>query len=222
MNTQSLVTNPAKSLCSALMVIALCASTLIAKDKSETSDEKAWGNMDCLSTASLSKYLKKFPKSTHAADATAAITLLKTLDDAKNDLESKAVAIPFSALGDRWENRSKRRPEVGIVGYKLEHIEKPVSGVKKGWFLPSVLSGGKTSGARSLSMDELGIPAAPTGAGSIIVMTTDGYEYVFPSGTSFKTLGKNPIYFGIVAGKGLVHIGGGWFRDADTTGKEND
>jgi hypothetical protein len=92
-----------------------------------------------------------------------------------------------------------------VIGYFVAKGENYNS---LGWFSPEPLSGGKTGGGKTISFDERGILTSPTGDGSIIAFRTGGLKFELFKGFVFETPGDEPMYFGVIEGKGLVHLKG--------------
>ena len=49
---------------------------------------------------------------------------------------------------------------------------------------------------------------SPTGNGSVIGFRTGGLKFELFKGIIFETPGNEPMYFGVIKGKGLVHLKG--------------
>lgn len=193
----------------AISLIVVAGTTLAfaqaQESKKDTPEKVAWQQVDCLSPQSLEEFIKKFPTGTHAEEARLGLTLQKRIVAAKTDTSTAVFAIPFETLGQRWQYWQKRRPEKGVMGYFIDKSEKGEGYTSLGWFSP--LTGGKTPGAHSLSFDGTGMMMSPTGDGSIIAFRTNGLKTDF-FGTTIETPGKEPIVFGVLAGKGLVYLSG--------------
>ncbi|MGB2937773.1 MAG: hypothetical protein WBD05_06200 [Phycisphaerae bacterium] len=170
-----------------------------------TPEQEAWEQVDSLSKQSLQNFLKKFPDGKPAQQARTAIELQDKVTTIKEGKSKDDFAISLDVLGERWKAWQKRMPEKGVVGY----FTKKGEGISTlGWFCPDPLSGGKTPGRGTCSFDERGILVSPTGDGSIVAFSTDGLKFELVSGLVFETATEEPIYFGVIEGKGLVHLKG--------------
>jgi hypothetical protein len=161
-----------------------------------------WQKVDSLNRASLQAFLKQFPSGTHAQYGKLALELQNQFAAIRTGKSQPQVLIPLPMLGDRWKNWQQRRPEKSVAGYGANQ-----SGVLYLMF-DRALHGGATPGTDSISFDGGGAPASPTGDGSIIAFQTNGARYEYLKGVVITTTGKGTMYFGVWAGKGLVHLKG--------------
>ena len=173
--------------------------------KTKTPEQKAWEEVDSLNKQSLQDFLKAFPDGELAKQAKVAVELQDKLGSIKEGKSKVSFMISLDLLGERWKGWQKRNPDKGVVGYFVKKGEKFNT---FGWFPPDPLSGGKTGGRITISFDERGILTSPTGDGSIIAFRTGGLKFELFNGIVFETPGDEPMYFGVIEGKGLVHIYG--------------
>jgi hypothetical protein len=181
------------------------ASWAAQAEKPRTPQQTAWEEVDSLDTKSLQQFLKKFPDGGLATDAKLALELQKKISAIKTGKSKDSFIITFDVLGERWKGWQKRNPDKGVVGY---FAEKGPQSTELGWFSPAALSGGKTGGRGTISFDEYGVLTSPTGDGSVIAFRTSGLKFELFEGIVFETPGDDPMYFGVVEGKGLVHLKG--------------
>jgi hypothetical protein len=175
------------------------------EEKPKTPEQKAWEEVDSLNKQSLQDFLKSFPEGILAQQAQTAIELQDKLTVLKERKSDTSFTIPLDILGERWKAGQKRIPGKGVIGY----FTKTSEGISKlGWFPPKPLSGGKTPHQDTYSFDERGILLSPTGNGSIIAFRTHGLKFELLKGLVFETPGDEPMYFGVIEGKGLVHLKG--------------
>ena len=205
--------------CAVAIVLALVSPAWPAEQKAKTPEQTAWEEVDSLSKQSLQDFLKKFPNGELAKQAQVAVVLQDKLAGIKEGKSKADLTIPLGALGEKWKQWQKSKPNKGVMGYWMKTgVEAHTSGsgnVKTSRseinpvrpFCPEPLSGGKTVG-RASSVDEQGTLTGPSGDGSIIAFRTDGSKYELFPGIVFETPGKDPMYFGVVGGKGLVHLKG--------------
>jgi ankyrin repeat protein len=191
-----------------LLVAILIVGTMIPgvvlsqANTDQTVEEKAWQEVDSLNKQSLEEFLKKFPSGRTAEMAKMAIEFQNTIAAIKHNEAEPDVTIPFSALGQRWQEWQNRRPQKGAIGYSQSG-----SGAL-GWWRPYPIDGGKTPGLGSMSFDSQGALICPTGDGSIIAFRTEGNAFDFLNGVKIQMSGSEPNYFAVIADKGLVHLTG--------------
>ena len=181
-------------ICAVVVVMCLVSPAWPAEQKAKTPEQTAWENVDCLNKPSLQDFLKSFPEGELAPQAKVAIELQDKLVAFKEGKIAQPFILSPEVLGATWKQWQKSNPNKAAFGYsmtKVEGMDTP------GKLLPSPLSGGKTV-----------IRSGPTGDGSIIAVSTHGLKYELFPGIVFETPGKDPMYFAVVAGKGLVHLKG--------------
>jgi tetratricopeptide (TPR) repeat protein len=175
-------------------------------EKMKTPEQKAWEEVDSLNKQSLQDFLMKFPDGELAKQAKVAVELHDKFSSIKEGKSKGAFIISLDVLGERWKGWQKRNPDKGVLGYFVEKKGEKFNTL--GWFSPTPLSGGKTGGRGTISFDERGILTSPTGDGSIIAFRTGGLKFELFNGIVFETPGDEPMYFGVIEGKGVVHIYG--------------
>jgi hypothetical protein len=185
------------------MTAILCAAE---EDKQKTPEQKAWEEVDSLNKQSVEQFLKQFPSGELAKQAKVALELQDRMAAIRDGKSKFDFVISFAVLGDRWKDWQERNPDKGVVGYYAAKGEKYNT---LGWFSPGPLSGGKTGGRGTISFDARGLLTSPTGDGSIVAFRTGGLKFELFRGLVFETPGDEPMYFGVAAGKGLVHLSGG-------------
>ncbi len=175
------------------------------EEKPKTPEQKAWAQVDSLNKQSLQNFLKQFPNGKLAQQAKVALELQERIASIKDGKSKRDYTVSLDVLGETWKAWQKRKPNKGVVGY---FVEKGGGFNTLGWFCPDPLSGGKTGGRSTISFDERGILISPTGDGSVIAFRTGGLKFELFGGLVFETLGDDPMYFGVVEAKGLVHLKG--------------
>jgi hypothetical protein len=211
---------PGRSIfCAVALVLAPVLAARPAERQAETPEQTAWQDVDSLSKPSLQGFLKKFPNGELAKQAQVAVALQDKLAGIREGTAKADLTIPLERLGEKWKQWQKSKPGKGVMGYLMKTgVEIHTTGagkVKTSYseinpvrsFCPEPLSGGKTVGRPPL-VEQQGILAGPTGDGSILAFRTDGSKYELFPGIVFETPGKEPMYFAVVAGKGLVHLKG--------------
>ena len=187
-------------------MFGIAASLWAAEDeRQKTPEQQAWEEVDSFNEQSVEEFLQGFPSGELAKQANMALELQRKMMEIRSGKSKSEFVIPFSVLGEQWENWQKRNPDKGVVGYFAKKGEKYNS---LGWFLPDPLSGGKTGGSKTISFDSRGLLTSPTGDGSIVAFRTGGLQFELFKGLIFKTPGDEPMYFGVVGGNGLVHLSG--------------
>jgi len=174
-------------------------------NQTKTPEQKAWEGVDSLDGESLRQLLQQFPDGDRAGDAKVALELQRTMSSIRAGKSKDRIAISLEVLGQRWKRWQKRNPDKGVVGYLAQ---KGPQFNSLGWFSPAPLSGGKTPGRNTFSFDEYGVLTAPTGDGSVVAFRTTGLKLELFQGIVFETPGADPMYFGVIEGKGLVHLRG--------------
>lgn len=175
------------------------------EEKPKTPEQKAWEEVDSFSIQSLQDFLKRFPEGSLAQQAKTAIELQDKLAAFNEIKPETSVTISVDMLGERWNAWQKRMPGKGIIGY----FTKKGEGINKiGRFTPKPFSGGKTPHQDTFSFDERGILISPTGDRSIVAFRTYGLKFELFKGFLFETPGDEPMYFGVIEGKGLVYLKG--------------
>ncbi len=195
-----------RTMCLVIAATMAIASWVAAQEeKPKTPDQKAWEEVDSYRKQSLQDFLKSFPEGNLAQQAKIAIELQNKLAALNERKSEPGFAISLDMLGERWKAWQKRIPEKGVIGYFTKNSE----GISKlGWFSPKPFSGGKTPRRVTYSFDERGILISPTGYGSIVAFRTYGLKFELFKGLVFETPGDEPMYFGVIEGKGLVHLKG--------------
>ena len=189
-----------------LLIVGVAQAGWAAEgDKPKTPEQQAWEQVDSLNKESLHDFLQKFPAGDLAEHARVAVELQDKLTGIKAGKEKSVTTISFASLGDTWTGWQKRNPDKGVIGYFTSKGEKYN---ELGWFKPEPLSGGKTSGSNSVSFDARGLMVSPTGTDSIIAFRTGGLKFELFKGILFETPGDEPFYFGVIEGRGLVHLKG--------------
>jgi hypothetical protein len=175
------------------------------EDKPKPPEQKAWEEVDSFNKQSLKDFMERFPESNLAQQAKTAIELQDKLAALNERMSEPDFAISLDMLGEKWKEWQKRTPGKGIIGY----FTKKSEGISKlGWFSPKPFSGGKTPRQDTFSFDERGILISPTGDGSIVAFRTYGLKFELFKGLLFETPGDEPMYFGVIEGKGLVYLKG--------------
>jgi hypothetical protein len=198
---------------SVMIWLMLCIMTANAGSVSWASDEKkpkspeqrAWDEVDSLNKQSVQDFLKNFPDGEKAKQAKVALELQYKVISIKEGKSEGDVTISFAMLGKQWKAWQKRNSNKGALGYFVKQGDKSKS---LGWFPPGPLSGGKTGAKKTFPFDERGLLISPTGDGSIIAFRTEGSKFELFKGIVFETPGNEPMYFGVIKGKGLVHLKG--------------
>lgn len=186
-----------------LPIIALFAfGVCTGQPQGQSPEQQAWRHVDSLDRNSLETFVKQFPSGQLAAQANLAIELQDRLATLRSGKSQPQVLIPLGMLGDRWKNWQQRKPGKSVAGYSASP-----SGAL-GVFFDPALTGGATAGTDSISFDGGGVPASPTGDGSIIAFRTSGVQYEFLKGIVITTSPGVTVYFGVLADKGLVHLKG--------------
>jgi len=171
----------------------------------QTPEQKAWELVNSFDAQSVGDFLKQFPAGELAAQAKVALELQSRLAKIRAGKSKGDFVIPFAAFGNTWKEWQQTRPDRGVVGY---FAASQGNYSTLGWFSPAPMSGGKTPGANEMSFDSNGILISPTGDGSIIAFRTQGLKLELLQGVIFQTPGDEPMYFAVVAKKGLVHLKG--------------
>jgi hypothetical protein len=190
-----------------IMAATMTTASWVAaqEEKPKTPEQKAWEEVDSFSKQSLQDFLKSFPEGTLAQQAKTAIELQDKLAVLNEKKSEPGFTIPLDMLGERWKAWQKMAPGKGVIGY---FIKKGEGKSKLGWFPPKPFSGGKTLRRDTFSFDERGLLISPTGDGSIVAFRTYGLKFELFNGLVFETPGEEPMYFGVIPGKGLVHLKG--------------
>ena len=205
-------------ICCVAMIFVVSTLWAAEDEKQQTPEQKAWEEVNSLDKESLKNFLKRFPDGELAAQANVAIELQDKFTQIKEGRSKGAFIISLDQLGDTWKGWQKRNASTGVIGYFTEKGEKYNT---LGWFSPDPLGGGKTPGGNTISFDSRGLMTSPTGDGSIIAFRTGGLEFQLFSNLVFQTPGDEPMYFGVLEGKGLVHLmGKGTVKLPDGTTKE--
>ena len=189
-------------------VIGIAATSWAAEqEKPRTLEQKAWDEVDSLDKESLQDFLARFPDGGLAKQAKVAIELQDKFTKIKEGKPESAFTVSLDLLGDTWKGWQKRNSSTskGVIGYFTKKGGKYNT---LGWFRPDPLSGGKTPGSNTVSFDSRGLMTSPTGGGSIIAFRTDGLKFELFNGIVFQTPGNEPMYFGVLEGKGIVHLKG--------------
>lgn len=168
----------------------------------KTLEQKAWEGVDSLNKESLQDFFKQFPDGELTKRAKVALELQDRFDSIKKGDSKAGFTISKNVLGKDWEIWQEFNPKTGVGGYSLDNKGR------LGGLLPDPLGGGKTySGARIHEFHRLWA-LMPAGDGSIIAFRTGGLKMELFKGIFFETPGNEPIYFGVIAGKGWVHLRG--------------
>lgn len=187
-------------------VIGIAATSWAAdQEKPKTPEESTWEEVNSLDKQSLQDFLKRFPDGELAKQAKVAKELQDRFSEIKEGKTKRFFRISLDQLSDTWKGWQKRNPSKGVIGYYTKKGEKYNT---LGWFKPGPLSGGKTPGLNTISFDSRGLMTSPTGEGSIIAFRTGGLKFQLFNDIVFQTPGDEPIYFGVLEGKGLVHLKG--------------
>jgi hypothetical protein len=181
-------------ICAIAVLMILVSPAWPAEQKAKTPEQTAWEEVDCLNKPSVQGFLKSFPDGELAPQAKAAIELQDKLVAIKEGKSVQPFILSPEGLGAKWKDWQKSNPNKAVVGYSVKKVEGADT---LGRFSPGPLSGGKTV-----------VLSGPTGDGSIIALSTNGLKYELFPGIVFETPGKDPMYFGVIAGKGLVHLKG--------------
>lgn len=160
----------------------------LAKD-----EEEAWLALQCGDVKSLQDYLVSYPNSTNSQDIELYLALYKRIDEIKNGQFESALIIPFTDLGDKWEDWKIRLPEKGAVGYFRTAASMGI------FYIPA---------CRSISMDSYGMPVTPTGDGSIVGFRTDGLQLVYINSIVMQSAEGDILHFAVIDELGLVHLRG--------------
>jgi hypothetical protein len=173
------------------------------EEKVLTPEEKSWSQVDSLNKQSLEEFLKNYPDGKLAPAAKVAIEIQNDIASIKENKIKPDLIIPFGTLGERWKTWQSRRPDKGVSGY----MRQATGAI--GCFMAKPLRGGKTPGLDTMSFDNYGdITISPTGSGSIIAFRTVGNAFPFLNGVKIESQDGEPVYFVVIAEKGLVHIKG--------------
>jgi hypothetical protein len=178
-----------------LMLAVLFAGVAATRGQDTDSDREkaAWNKVDQMDPKALEKFLVEFPDGKYAKDAKFDQSLHKKIDSIRAGKEKFGFVIPFEQLGQRWEDWKKRMPEKGALG-----IYRDENGA--GMF--------RAMGAATMSSDYSGLLILPTGDGSILAVQTAGLKYSYINDIVFESGKDETLYFGVVSGKGLVHLHG--------------
>ncbi len=168
----------------------------------KTAEQKAWEEVDSLNKQSLQDFLTQFPDGTLASQAKLAIELQDKIAGIKNGNLSGVFTIPIAVLGKEWTVWQEFNPKRGVGGYSLD--EKG----RLGGLRPAPLSGGKTYAAARIHQQHRLWALMPAGDGSILALRTSGRTFEVFKGLVFETPGNEPLYFGVIEGKGWVHLKG--------------
>jgi precorrin-6B methylase 2 len=188
--------------CAVAVLVALVSPALPAQEKAKTPEQQAWEQVDSLNKQSLQDFVTSFPDGELAKQAKVAIELQDKLAAIKEGKVAQPFIISLEVLGEKWKQWQKSKPNKAVVGYSMKEVVENVSTL--GLFFPEPLTGGKT--ARSTTATDL--LACPTGDGSIIAFSTNGLKHELLPGIVFETPAKDPMYFGVIQGKGLAHLKG--------------
>jgi hypothetical protein len=192
--------------CAVAVLAALVTPAGLAQEKAQTPEQQAWAQVDSLNKQSLQDFIKSFPDGGLAKQAKVAIELQDKLAAIKGGKSAQPVVIETEVLGEKWKQWQKSNASKAVVGYFTRKGGAAPANTT-GSFVPDPLTGGKT--ARStLAIDQSSALASPTGDGSIIAFRTEGLKYELSPGVVFETPGKDPMYFAVIEGKGLVHLKG--------------
>jgi hypothetical protein len=189
-------------------IFALVSATQAQEQKapSEKSDnsveEKAYKNVNSFDPQSLRAFLNGFPSGKHSQDAKTALELLDRVQNIKKGKIAADYVIPFENIGgaDGWAGPGR----IGFTGYTAG---KGRGHITRGVFL-GPFNGGETPGRGLISFDSQGNLRVADTDGSIIGFITNGIDYGYYGGVKFKTPGDAPAYFGVIKGKGFVHLKG--------------
>jgi hypothetical protein len=187
------------------MVVMTATLWAAEEEKEKTPEQKAWEEVNSLDKESLQTFLKRFPEGELAPHAKTAIALQETFAQIRECKRKEVFTISLEQLGNTWKGWQQRNASTGVIGYVTKKGEKYNT---LGWFKPDPLGGGKTPGGNTISFDSRGLMTSPTGDGSIIAFRTGGLKFQLFNNIVFETPGDEPIYFGVLEGKGLVHLGG--------------
>jgi hypothetical protein len=162
-------------------------------------EREAWAEVQCLDSQSLEEFLESFPEGTHANDARLYLSLFQRIADIQSGLQEPGFAIPFDALGERWEEWKQRLPERGATGYAATESQNAVS-LSFTFRFPGC--GG------SMAFDSQGTPVSPTGDGSIVTFETHDLKFEYLNSILIESPGEETLYFAVVEGIGFVHLHG--------------
>jgi hypothetical protein len=185
-----------------MMASAVPVSWALNVKEPESREQVAWKKVDCLNQQSVKEFLKNFPDGEFVDRAKEALELQDKMSSIKEGKSEDGFVIPFAVLGEPWKVWQKKAPNRGALGYFAK------AGSSMGWFIPRPLSGGKTTRREIFPFDERGLLISPTGDDSIIAFRTGGSMFELFKGIIFETPGNEPMYFGVIKGKGLVHLKG--------------
>lgn len=156
-------------------------------------EEDAWQKIQCGDVQSLQDFVTAFPDGVNAANVNLYISVYKRMEEIKSGSVKSPLVIPFTDLGDRWQDWEKRAPNKGGIGYYLNESSMGV------FFIP---------GCRTVSMDGYGAPVTSTGDGSIAAFRTDGLDLEFLNSVVFQSAQGDILHFGVIDGMGLVYLRG--------------
>ncbi|HVN72531.1 MAG TPA: hypothetical protein VMU10_10975 [Desulfomonilia bacterium] len=189
------------------LMIPCKASVLQAADEdaAKSPEKKAWKEVDSLNKKSIQAFIRNYPDADLAKDARVALELQDKFTSIREGKSKDDFTIPSAMLGEKWKAWQKKDSNKDVIGYFARQKNNFTT---QGWFTPAPLSGGKTGKRKILSFDERGILVSPTGDGSIIAFRTGGLKFELLNKIVFETPGNDPIYFGVLKGKGLIHLKG--------------
>lgn len=154
---------------------------------------EAWQKITCMDTQSLQAYVNAFPSGAYANDTQLIISLIQKIERIKNGRLKPGFTISFEQLGERWQSWKKSPAETGALGIYRDDRSMGVFTTVPGC---------------SIIFDSVGIPALPTGDGSILAVRTAGNPLEYFKGIVMESYGDEVLYFAVIEGKGLVHIHG--------------
>ncbi|MBI5472302.1 MAG: hypothetical protein HY961_08155 [Ignavibacteriae bacterium] len=197
---------------SVLLSCPLFGQTEPARTMAADSEQRAWADVNSLDRSSLKIFLARFPSGKFAGSAKLAMKLQEMMS--RLGRRESGFIIPLNILGEKWNLWRSVNPQKGAIGYFAKSVSVVIDdNVRQdseyGCFSPEPLSGGQTRGLKDFPPDEMGLLACPTGDGSIIAIQTNGLTFPFTrSDLLVESASDEPIYFGVIKGKGLAYLTG--------------
>ncbi len=156
-------------------------------------EKEAWQKVDNMNSAALEEFLKKYPGGESAADAKLQLGLHKKIQDIRKGRIKPHWVVSFEELGERWKYWQEANPRIDALGV---YRNESTAGIFR------------SLGSGSIRTDYSGMPMMPTGDSSILGIKTFGLPYRYIGDLVFQTENDGIMYFGVIHGKGLVHLYG--------------
>ena len=188
-----------------------------------STDKTQYEALDVFDTKALEEWLQKYPKSKYTAQVKLALELQSIIGKVKAGESKPQLVIPFSGSAEFWKESQELLPERGMLGIGKamktpsgKDLKQLTDGKEPAFFAFSPIPDRMfrvrhLNGAQISTHDEVliltGLPAYPTGNGSIIAWLSKDKAWPMMSHYSIRT-GDSPVYFGIIEDLGLVHLKG--------------